>query len=407
MSRNLVGRAKGTGWAIHMAIHMMMGEGPSASAIGLIGLVLALGACSSSGGGGGTDAAIDQKVDQKVDLAPDKTPGTGGATGSGGTTGSGGAASATDSGADTVDEGTDTAGGTTGTGGAPGTGGVSGVGGVTGNGTGGDFGTGGAVGTGGVIGTGGVTGTGGVIGAGGIIGTGGVVGTGGDTGIDGGADSAVGTGGAGTGGDIGTGGAGTGGIGGTGGALGTGGTGTSDAGTGTDGGPMNLITDPSVEGTPPGPWLRIGGCGTYAQSSILAHTGTHSAGVTGRSALSCGVANGSMPLVDGSYTLSLWAHFEPGTTGLTTVPFRVTARVDCVNPASQKFVTIVNSVNSDMTNPWTLLSGPLVVQTTVNAAANVAACSTVGQTLSHIYLYLEQPTGTLFPDFYVDDVDVH
>jgi hypothetical protein len=172
---------------------------------------------------------------------------------------------------------------------------------------------------------------------------------------------------------------------------------TSDAAAG------NVITDPSVEDAAGTSWSKIGGCGTYTQSSTVFHTGAHSASVTARTGAFCGVANGSLPLVDGSYTVSAFGRWEAGATGLTTVNLRLSARVDCANPASQKFVTIVNSVAADPAM-WVSLSGPLNVQTAITDGGNAAACSMTGQTLSHIYIFLEQVNGDVFPDLFMDDL---
>ncbi|MCW5791237.1 MAG: hypothetical protein KIT72_12515 [Polyangiaceae bacterium] len=163
--------------------------------LGLLGLVMALGACSSDDGGGGSGGSSTAG-----------TAGTGGVAASGGTAGFGGSG-----GIPTGGTGGAPTGGTAGTGGAP-TGGVGGdtTGGVGGDTTGGIGGapTGGTGGTPGTGGTGGTPGTGGTGGTPGTGGTGGTPGTGG------------------TGGTPGTGGTGgTPGTGGTGGTPGTGGTG--------------------------------------------------------------------------------------------------------------------------------------------------------------------------------------
>jgi len=320
------------------------------------------------------------------------TTGSGG-RGSGGTLGTGGA---------TV-RGT---GGTTvvGTGGAPaGTGGMNGSGGSLGTGGknigtgGGSVGTGGApAGTGGAVGVGGAPGTGGKIGTGGKPGTGGAVGIGGE--MDAGAD----TDGDGAGMDSGGGDAptGTGGMSGMGGAPGSGGA------MGTGGATaVNLIMDPSAEGTAPGPWTRINQCGTYAQSTAFAHTGTHSAATTGRNMAVCGVANGSLPLVAGTYSVSLYALFDPGSTGLTTMPFRLRVRTDC-SGSGQNYLTIVDSVTAQA-GMWTPITGSFTVSTTAPVPAGDAGCSVAGQTISKIYVYIEQSSGTVFPDIYMDDLDVH
>jgi hypothetical protein len=174
-------------------------------------------------------------------------------------------------------------------------------------------------------------------------------------------------------------------------------------GASPDGASGNVITDPSAEDVAGKSWTKIGGCGTYAQSSTIFHTGTHSAEVSGRTGLFCGVANGSLPLVDATYSVSTWARWEAGDAGLGTLNLRLSARVDCANPATQKFVTIVNSVAA-APGTWVSLTGPLTVQTTPVDGGSAAACSMAGQTLSHIYIFVEQVDGTAFPDLYMDDL---
>jgi hypothetical protein len=201
--------------------------------------------------------------------------------------------------------------------------------------------------------------------------------------------------------------AGTGGMSGTGGAVGTGG--TDAGGSGTGGAPVNLIMDPSAEGAPPGPWTRINQCGTYGQSTLFAHTGTYSAGATGRSMASCGVANGSLPGVDGTYQVSVYALFDPGTTGLTTMPFRLNTRTDCTPMGStfQTRVTLVDSVTAQA-GTWVHITAPITVSTQAPAPNGTAGCPMAGQTISKIYIDIEQASGTTgFPDIYMDDLDVH
>jgi hypothetical protein len=178
---------------------------------------------------------------------------------------------------------------------------------------------------------------------------------------------------------------------------------TSADAAGGDSATGNVITDPSAEDVAGTSWSKIGGCGTYSQSSTVFHTGAHSAQVTARTGAFCGVANGSLPLTDGAYNVSAWGRWEAGATGLTTLNLRLSARVDCENPTSQKFVTIVNSVAADP-GMWVSLNGPLTVQAAATDGGNLAACSTAGQTLSHIYIFLEQVDGSSFPDLFMDDL---
>jgi hypothetical protein len=253
-----------------------------------------------------------------------------------------------------------TGGATTGTGGA-----AAGVGGAT-------AGTGGAGAGGATAGTGGAT-----AGVGGAVGTGGATGTGGITG------------------------------------SGSGGS-TDDAGTDPDAdpdgasaeaGPTNLMADPGVEGPMPGPWWRMNACGAYGQSMNFVHTGTYSAMVRLRDQTGCGVGNNSLPVVNGHYSLSMYALWDAASTGLTTLPLRVTAAAKC-NGSYTRYVTIRNSIDSPP-GQWIYITGQFNVETTAPASTGSVGCDTAGQTLEAVNIYLEQASGTVYPDLYVDDIDVH
>jgi len=141
----------------------------------------------------------------------------------------------------------------------------------------------------------------------------------------------------------------------------------------------NLVTNGSFESGITG-WT--GFCSaTAGVSTAFAHSGT-SSGVASNRTQTCGAISYALPTGPGVYAISAWALQDGG----TTLPVRISVKAVCSGVTSYSTVASGNAP----TITWIDLMGNLTLP---------AGCTSAT-------LYLEQASGSVFPNLYIDDVTV-
>jgi endo-1,4-beta-xylanase len=138
----------------------------------------------------------------------------------------------------------------------------------------------------------------------------------------------------------------------------------------------NIITNSDFESGGSG-WAAFGG--TFNVSSSFAHAGTHSGADTGRTASYMGPSY-TIPAGPATYTVTAWA-LQDGTSSIQLV---LNGRLEC--GANTTYPYIAGATVAQDT--WVVLTGTLTVP---------SGCT-------NALIYLNQGTGTTFPDLYIDDV---